>query len=67
LEKVYDAGWRDPRRLARDPMFEGLREEQKFKELLGRMSRDLAAMRERSSELRELFNKAVPTKAAETR
>jgi serine/threonine protein kinase/TolB-like protein/Tfp pilus assembly protein PilF len=61
LQKAYDAGWRDPRTLARDPMFEGLREEPKFKELIGRMNRDVAAMRERSSDLRDLFITTAPT------
>jgi serine/threonine protein kinase/Tfp pilus assembly protein PilF len=55
LQKAYDAGWRDSRTLARDPMFERVREEPKFRELIGRMNRDVAAMRERSSDLRELF------------
>jgi eukaryotic-like serine/threonine-protein kinase len=60
LQKAYDAGWRDPRTFALDPMFAGLREEPKFKELLSRMTRDVAAMRERSPDLHHLFNK-LPT------
>jgi len=55
LQKSYDAGWRDSRTLIRDPMFEGLRGEAKFKELVIRINKDVAAMRERSSDLRELF------------
>ena len=57
LQQAYDAGWRDSRTLARDPMFEGVREEPRFKELLGRMKRDVAGMRERSSDLHELFDR----------
>jgi len=60
LQKAYDAGWRDSRTLARDPMFERVREEPKFRELIGRMNRDVAAMRERSSDLRELFTTTAP-------
>ena len=60
LQQAYDSGWRDSRTLARDPMFEGLREEPRFKELLGRMKRDVSVMRERSSDLRELFTTTAP-------
>ena len=60
LQEAYDAGWRDPRTLERDPMFQDLREEPRFKELLGRLKRDVAAMRERSSDLRELLTTAAP-------
>ena len=42
------------RRMARDPMFNGVRQEPKFKELILRINRDIATMRERSPDLREL-------------
>jgi serine/threonine protein kinase/TolB-like protein/Tfp pilus assembly protein PilF len=54
LQKAYEAGWREPRTMARDPMFSGLRQEPKFKELIVRMNRDIATMRERSPDFREL-------------
>lgn len=40
--------------MARDPMFDGLRQEPKFKELILRINRDVATMRKRSPDLREL-------------
>jgi eukaryotic-like serine/threonine-protein kinase len=54
LEKAYDAGWRESRRLARDPMFDSVRQQPKFKELILRINKDVARMRERSSDLRAL-------------
>jgi TolB-like protein len=54
LQKAYDAGWRESRSLARDPLFSSLRQEPKFKELILRIDRDVATMRERSPDLREL-------------
>jgi hypothetical protein len=57
LQKAYDAGCRDPRTLALDPMLAGLREEPKFKELLSRMTRDIAAMRERSVRMLRLWDR----------
>jgi tetratricopeptide (TPR) repeat protein len=64
LQRAYDAGWRDSRTLARDPMFETLRGEPRFKELLSRMNRDVAAMRDRSPELRELSAHDADTKTS---
>ena len=60
LQKAYDAGWRDSRTLIRDPILERIREEPKFKELIARINRDVAAMRGRSSDLRELFTTTAP-------
>ncbi|HYG97795.1 MAG TPA: protein kinase [Terriglobales bacterium] len=54
LERAYDLGWRDARTLARDPMLQRLREEQAFKDLVSRITSEVAAMRERSTDLREL-------------
>jgi serine/threonine protein kinase/Tfp pilus assembly protein PilF len=67
LQHAYDAGCRDHRTLARDPMFAAVRDEPRFKELLSRMKKDVAAMRERSSDLRELFTSPVPEPAKVSR
>ncbi len=64
LQKAYDAGWRDSRTLMRDPMFSSLQGEPKFKALIVRIEKDVAAMRERSSDLRELFAASSPMKTS---
>jgi len=63
LQKAYDAGWRDSRTMARDPMFDSLRQEQRYKELILRINREIDTMRKRSPDLRELStaNAATPS------
>jgi hypothetical protein len=64
LLKAYDAGWRDSRTLSRDPMIEELRGSPQFKALSDRINKDVAAMRGRSADLRELFTASAPTNTA---
>jgi len=53
LQHAYEADYKGYRTLSLDPMFENLREERRFKELVSRMKSDVAVMRERSADLRE--------------
>jgi hypothetical protein len=48
LERAYDAGWRDYGIAAIDPMLAGVREEPRFRALIGRATHDVAAQRERA-------------------
>ena len=47
VQRAYDAGWRDYRTLARDPVFEVLRADARFQALLKKMESDVAEMRRR--------------------
>jgi tetratricopeptide (TPR) repeat protein len=64
LLKAYDAGWRDSRTLSKDPMIEELRGSPKFEALSDRINKDVAAMRGRSADLRELFTASAPANIA---
>ena len=56
LDAAYATGDNDHRALELDPMFEGLRGEARFNELLKRMIEDVARMRDRSrQQLPEIF------------
>jgi hypothetical protein len=46
LQEAYDAGWRDPYRLASDPRWESLRGAPDFEALLARSREALATQRE---------------------
>jgi serine/threonine protein kinase/tetratricopeptide (TPR) repeat protein len=48
LDRAYEAGWRDGRTLAIDPMFTSLQSEPRFKQLVSRIEADVAAMRARA-------------------
>lgn len=48
LERAYDAGWRDGRTLAIDPLFASVRPEPRFRQVLARIETDVAAMRARA-------------------
>ena len=48
LQRGYDAGWRNYRTLARDPVFDALHDEPKFQALLERTQSDVATMRQRA-------------------
>ena len=48
LERAYDAGWRDGRTLAIDPLFASVRSEPRFRQVLSRIEADVAAMRARA-------------------
>jgi tetratricopeptide (TPR) repeat protein len=56
LELAYSTGARDYRSLEMDPLFEKLRADSRFKQIVQRMANDVARMRERAREqLPELF------------
>lgn len=48
LDRAYDAGWRDGRTLAIDPLFASVGTEPRFQQLLVRIARDIPAMRARA-------------------
>ena len=48
LDQGYEAGWRDHRMLAIDPLLASLRKEPRFTALLSRIQADVAAMRARA-------------------
>lgn len=48
VERAYDAGWRDGRTLAIDPLFASVRSEPRFRQVLSRIEADVAAMRARA-------------------
>jgi tetratricopeptide (TPR) repeat protein len=48
LERAYQRGFKDPRVLARDPFFEGIRTHPQFQRIAARMQEDVAAMRRRA-------------------
>lgn len=50
LERAYEAGFRDGRLLAIDPLLASLRSEPRFKTVLERITADVAAMRERADD-----------------
>jgi TolB-like protein/Flp pilus assembly protein TadD len=48
LEHAYQRGFKDPRVLARDPFFDGIRAQPRFQRIAARMQEDVAAMRRRA-------------------
>jgi TolB-like protein len=58
LERGFAAGYKDYSTLGRHPLFESLRGEPRFQDLLKKMQEAVAAMRDRSTTLSEL--KAMP-------
>jgi TolB-like protein/cytochrome c-type biogenesis protein CcmH/NrfG len=48
VDRAYDAGWRDGRTLAIDPLFAPVRTEPRFTQVLSRIEADVAAMRARA-------------------
>ncbi len=48
LEHAYQRGFKDPRVLARDPFFDGIRAHPQFQRIAARMEEDVAAMRRRA-------------------
>lgn len=56
LEQAYSTGARDYRAIQIDPLFQNVRSDSKFKEIIRRMERDVAQMRARAREqLPEIF------------
>jgi len=49
LDRAYRAGWKDPRILALDPFFEGLRQHPRYRSAIARMQADIEAMRRAAS------------------
>ncbi len=48
LDRAYDAGWRDARTSALDPLLASMRREPRFARLLSRIEADVTAMRARA-------------------
>jgi hypothetical protein len=48
VERAYEAGWRDGRTLAIDPLVASVRSEPRFRQVLSRIEADVAAMRARA-------------------
>ena len=48
VDRAYDAGWRDGRMLAIDPLFASVRTEPRFRQVLSKIESDVAAMRARA-------------------
>ena len=68
LQRGYDAGWRDARTIARDPIFASLRKEPGFDILLKRMEADVREMRGRANvrEVLQLLTISSPAASALT-
>ncbi len=49
LQRAYAAGFRDYRTLARDPLFDSMRDEPAYRQLSARMASDVAAKRRRAA------------------
>ena len=61
LERAYQRGFKDPRVLARDPFFDGIRAHPQFQRIAARMQEDVAAMRRRAVTAHDtLFTPTVP-------
>lgn len=60
LSRGRDAGYKDYETIGRDPLFASLRGEPRFQALRQQMERDVAAMRERSADLRALRTEPFP-------
>jgi TolB-like protein/Flp pilus assembly protein TadD len=61
LERAYQRGFKDPRVLARDPFFDGIRAHPQFQRIAARMQEDVVAMRRRAVAAHDtLFTPTVP-------
>jgi tetratricopeptide (TPR) repeat protein len=60
LERGYQAGFRAPRLLARDPLFDGVRAHPRFRQVVQRMQADVAVMRRHAAAAHDtLFSAAT--------
>ena len=64
LRRAYDAGYRRPRTVELDPMFDALRGNPDFEKLMDDMRADVAEMRERILEQEAALEAARAAKAA---
>ena len=56
LDRAYQAGWRETRGILRDPFFDGLRTNPRFREIVARAEADVGVMRRRAEQAHpELF------------
>ncbi|PYR47350.1 MAG: hypothetical protein DMF89_19095 [Acidobacteria bacterium] len=67
LERAYFAGHRDYGVLERDPIFESLRPDSRFRDLTQRMKNDVAAMRQRAADRGLLDLASLKSSTAATR
>jgi len=61
MQRAYDRGWRIRASTAVDPMLSNLRTDTRFQALMQRMKADLDRSRKDSAEIRELFEKTLPS------
>jgi tetratricopeptide (TPR) repeat protein len=61
IQRAYDRGWRIRASNMADPMLAELRSDARFQALMRRIQSDLDRMRKDSSEIRQLFEKTIPS------
>jgi len=61
LDRGYQAGFKDYRILARDPLFDGVRAHPRFRQIAARMQTDVATMRQRAMVANPTLFQPVPS------